>query len=92
MGINSVSYAGSILAGGGIENMDDLRDARVLRPLASFPTTFCFRGDFRIDFFGENSVETSGTRSISNGGGVQGLANCCSCQIRLSSKNLILSF
>ena len=92
MGINSVSYAGSILVGGGIENMGGLQDARVLRPLADFPTIFCFRGDLRIDLFGEDSAKMSGTRSICNRGAAGGWVSCCSCQIRFSSKKSILSF
>jgi hypothetical protein len=50
MGITSVSYAGSTFVGGGIEKMEERRDARVLRPLLDLPTTFGLRGELR-DFF-----------------------------------------
>jgi len=48
MGITSVSYAGSILLGGGIENDEERRDTRVFA-LITLPTTLGFIGDFRGD-------------------------------------------
>ena len=51
MGITSVSYAGSMLVGGGMEKMEERRETRVLRLLPDLPTTFCLRGDLRGDFF-----------------------------------------
>jgi hypothetical protein len=47
-GITSVSYAGSILLGGGIENDEERRDTRVFL-LVTLPTTLCFINDFRGD-------------------------------------------